>query len=321
MALTACSGPNNALNDETEVPIVLHAAPLVSAEVTSRTGEGEGTGSITSWDNTDVDILMYTTSSSSATSESLRWKATIGQDATVSLNPPRLYYPGLTYYFRGYFPAKEPDTSTNIVSYDITSGQTDIMMSDQVSGSRDNPTLKSTSGHTYMTYQHLLTQLNFRVKNDGTFPATYKVKKIEIKNLRVKAKLDLNDSKTYANALSFSDAATSTVTAYSNAAGLAWTMASGGYVLSDVISTVMIEPKSTAMAISITVTDGTSDIVLSISASSSGLKDITGQAKPDTAYYVDLTFNSTTVTPIITLADWTNVDKGTWQNDTTHSNW
>ncbi|MDR1003758.1 MAG: fimbrillin family protein [Prevotellaceae bacterium] len=65
-------------------------------------------------------------------------------------------------YLRGFYPQAVPDATTGIVEYDIKEGNVDVMLSDPVSGSKNDPL--SGVAPDVMQFKHLLTRFKFTFK-------------------------------------------------------------------------------------------------------------------------------------------------------------
>lgn len=203
LAAAACDKKDDAPENKDAVPVIVSVAPLEEA-IPMRSP-------LNSWNMTSVNMAL-------GESTGVLAGFTTVLDAVVNNNittfSPQLFYPnnGNTIHLRGYHP-RVATISDNKVSYTLT-GQEDIMICNTVSGSKSN-TIANQGSAGEVTYQHLLTQLNFVLYNNGTFPVSAKVTAIRIHNVSKAASLDL-----MTGMLTFSDSPTSTFAAYSNPSGI-----------------------------------------------------------------------------------------------------
>ena len=210
----------------TVTPTTLWGQPLVEGS-TSRAGS---TGPIDSWYNTQVHMAYGQSSDFSSLGHRLALKGNVhGSMTTFS---PQLFYPSAeTIYMKGFYPRADALTSGsaygktaevivgNKIQYTID-GSYDIMVSNGLSGSSATPI----SG--ILTYRHLLTQFSFILVGNGSFPSSARVRKIELRNVRTDAVLDLapeynglgHTDPSYP--LTFTDSPTKTIVAFENSTGV-----------------------------------------------------------------------------------------------------
>lgn len=125
----------------------------------------------------------YTTNAWNATATFI---ASTTASTSFSFNTPK-YYPvdGSSVYIKGYFPAGTISGKT--VTYTETDGSNDVMITPQVSGS------KATVTPLAFTFNHLLTQLQFKLVASTGYDVTKTVTKIVVKSQQTPATLTLND--------------------------------------------------------------------------------------------------------------------------------
>lgn len=106
----------------------------------------------------------------------------------ISLSPMR-YYPtdGSPLYLRGFYPPA-PLSPDGTLSYTLT-GEEDLMLTDELSGSQDNP-FTADEGKTLM-HRHLLTQLSFLLKLDVPDPDRYGIRSLHLNGLAQDVRLTL----------------------------------------------------------------------------------------------------------------------------------
>lgn len=125
----------------------------------------------------------YTTNAWNATATFI---ASTTASTSFSFNTPK-YYPvdGSSVYIKGYFPAGTISGKT--VTFTGTDGSNDVMITPQVSGS------KTTVTPLAFTFNHLLTQLQFKLVASTGYDVTKTVTKIVVKSQQTPATLTLND--------------------------------------------------------------------------------------------------------------------------------
>lgn len=117
--------------------------------------------------------------------------AASGSQTSFSFTPAQ-YYPvnGSTVYIKGYYPAVPP--VNNIVTYSTFDGTQDVMLSNQVSGT------KAVSSALAFTFSHLLTQLQFNLVAGTGYGVSTTVTSIIIRSQQTVKTLNVNDgSMTY----------------------------------------------------------------------------------------------------------------------------
>lgn len=142
---------------------------------------------------TDISAI-FVASKTSNTYTSYQWSDTLdfvaNQTPTAALSfTPKRYYAvnGDAIYIKGYFPGGSPATTSNVVTYAATDGSIDVLLTDEVSGTR-------TSGPLNFVFKHKLTQLQFKFVAGSGFPTAVKnVTSLVIKSTQTfPIQLDLN---------------------------------------------------------------------------------------------------------------------------------
>ncbi len=106
----------------------------------------------------------------------------------ISLSPMR-YYPtdGSALYLRGFYPPA-PLSSDGTLAYSLT-GEEDLMMTDELSGSQDAPFTADESK--ILVHRHLLTQLSFLLKLNVPAPDRYAIRSLHLNGLAQDVRLSL----------------------------------------------------------------------------------------------------------------------------------
>lgn len=300
-------------NRETVVPegkvaVEIDVSPLGGYELVTRADEGKGP--MTGWYNTEV-YMAYAQALGSTFPGFSEAKRGIVVSNKTSFQP-QLFYPALqTVWLRGFHPREcvtnlgtdmEIDASGE-VHYTIT-GHEDIMISNTLSGSEQN---SFNDQNAKLHYEHLLTQLSFKMVCEIGFPSSYKVKYIRIKGVRINAVLDLNVEPDMTNpdnpALLVFGAETGDLIAYENTSGLALPENNPtelGYV--------MFRPNEN-FDIEVEFTNGDKVLVTEIVRKSDGLDISDGNTVRGKHYLVELTFKTVGMLPSVT-ALWNPEDVG-----------
>lgn len=192
---------------------------------------------------------------------------------------PAQYYPidGSTIYMTGFAPAAT--VTAGSVDYTII-GDEDIMVTNQLSGT------KATANVLSFTFNHLLTQLKFKVvAADNSFPSGVTVKQISVTNTQTSAALNLNDG-----TLDFSGGAND-LTAFSD----------GNYAINMTGVTanelLMVEPGTAQILLDVVVDDnGTARTYTGVVVTLATVKG--------SSHLITLTFKTTAVTANATVAPW-----------------
>lgn len=299
IALSIATGCNREADKDAKdrISVVINVTPLAAMSLT----ETDTKAPVTEWSNTSVNMALGQTQGMSPSNYTVVLSAIVHNNVTSF--SPKLFYPtnGEYIHLRGYHPRPVATTITdNKVKYTIT-GQEDIMVSNVVSGSASNP-IAGQGEAGVVTYEHLLTQLNFILKNDGTFPSSVKVTVIRIKNLSLRATLDLTDG-----TLTFDSPSTDILTAYSNPAGLEVLTTS-----SAPLGHIMIQPGAfgagESTAIEIEFSTGDKVTVSGLITEESGHEGEVVGSKAGSAYMVVLTFKGMEVTSSMVPVTWNKKD-------------
>lgn len=124
----------------------------------------------------------YTTNAWTATGTFVASGAT---PASFSFSPAKYYPVDSTYiYIKGYYPAGT--ISGNTVTYTTFDGTQDVMLSNQVSGTKGTATALA------FTFNHLLTQLQFNLVAGSGYDASKTVTSIVIRSQKTAKTLDVN---------------------------------------------------------------------------------------------------------------------------------
>ncbi len=265
----ACSegGPNG---NDGRVPVELSVMDLAVAV------DAQTKAPLNAWNNTPISMAYG--NNADLTTYAKAWHGTVNRNVTSF--SPLLFYPNdnSVIYLRGFYPrcaGTETSITGNLVSYTGLTGSEDVMISNKVSGQQSN-TIKNQGEPGIVKYSHLLTQLSFRFRNDGTFPTSMKVAGVRVNGVRRDATLNLNDG-----SLTFSGVAGSILTTSDFGTP---------YEVTTVRSTpkgiVMVEP-GVPVTVDILFNSGDEITVSDLTIASGGA---VGKA-----YEVDLTFKGTSI--------------------------
>ena len=208
-----------------------------------------------------------------AWSSTVAFTASTTPTAALSFSPVR-YYPvdGSSIFIKGYYPTGTLTDST--VTYSYTDGSVDLMISNEQSGT------KTASAPLAFTFNHLLTQLQFKfVAGTGYVPGGRTVTGITLKTQKLPTVLNLN---------------TGGITTYGTAADIALT---GSYTISTIGDLAAVYPMVKAgEALNLDIK--TSDNVV-YSTGPITLSTVAGQA-----HLVTLTFTPKEITSTVKVTDW-----------------
>lgn len=131
------------------------------------------------------EILAFAVGKSSGTYNEI-WEARATGREAVPLQPR--YYPedGSRLYLRGYYPLAEP--GSNGVVYHLDGSQ-DVLISNEQSGSLTDMFWQESKR---FTFNHLLTQLNIRVRVEEDYPEGARLMRMQIEGSHRDMLLDLN---------------------------------------------------------------------------------------------------------------------------------
>ena len=169
-------------------------------------------------------------------SDTISFNASSTTSAAFSFTPKR-YYPSsnTSVFVKAYYPNGTIGSTNNLINYATTDGSLDVLFASEQSGSRQTaPTLN-------FTFNHLLSQLQFKFVAGTNYPAGKTVTSLVIKNAQTfPTQLDLNTGLlTYsASNISFT--------------GKSYSISSSGTVIPD---TPMVAPAN-SVVLSITTSDG-----------------------------------------------------------------
>lgn len=174
VSLTACTGEHTNINipaPPTPVPIQLYTGIRTRAAIDAFSG-------------TPPICVACGTASGDYTQ---CWNGIATADR-ITLSPMR-YYPadGSPLYLRGFYPPA-PLSSDGTLAYTLT-GEEDLMMTDELSGSQDAP-FTADEGRTLML-RHLLTQLSFLLQLSVPNPDRYGIRSLHLNGLAQDVRLSL----------------------------------------------------------------------------------------------------------------------------------
>lgn len=179
IGLSACrqESDTNGEDAHSDQPVHIHG------QLTSRAGSSEG--------SFGDPVLIEVLKGERTNEYSDTWKATAESNSLI-FNPQR-YYPlsNQAIFLRGLSPAP-----TTVVAagkkyqFDLSKGDADIILSNEVSGSYYAP-FSDSDASTYMKFEHLLAQMQFQLFNNGAFPLFRKIAKITLKGASDTAELDV----------------------------------------------------------------------------------------------------------------------------------
>lgn len=276
-AMTSCSNENDVVDSSVSGPVAIQmnaGVGSVNVGVRSAVNPGDAFGAqfVASAQTGDYAATIWDT------------EAAIAANGAVTLTTPQ-YYPidGSVVYMKGFAPA---GTATNgTVDYTIT-GDEDIMVTSEQSGTR------TTAGALSFRFDHLLTQLKFKVKAaDNTYPAGVTLKELTVAGMQNSASLNLNTG-----ALTFSGATVALDV-----------LKNGAYAINptgtSITELLMVNPGA-AITLDIVINDGTNDIPYT-GITVGGLTTVKGSS-----HLITLTFNTTIVTAEAIVAPWTPGTEG-----------
>lgn len=271
-AMTSCSNENDGVQPDNGMPVeVKLSANVLNVQGRAAVSPGDAFGA------------QFVASGTSADYSSPLWneEAAVAAGGAVTLTSPQ-YYPidGTTVYMTGYAP--KATAAAGAVEYVLT-GQEDVMMTRQLSGS------KATAAALAFQFEHKLTQLKFKVKAGNSFPAGINVTEIKVNGTKTTASLTLADG-----TLTFSGSV-ATVTAFT---GKSYSVNASGTEASDV---VMVEPGVT-VSLDIKIDDVNSTVFTNIPVS---LTTVAGSS-----HLITLTFENQEIQATATVAPWTPGDEG-----------
>ena len=290
-AMTACTSEGDPIDEvDVKVPIELNAGVL---EISSKAVVNPG-------DAFEAQVIASETTKTYTTSlwtESGAGNISVDTDGKVSFNPIQ-YYPadGKTIYMIGYSP--RATASNGKVAYTIQ-GDNDIMVSNEISGSRTN---KSSTGKE-LNFKHLLTQLQIKViaADKDAIDAWGDITSIEVVDASTTVELDLTQgvltetsSKTIANVHVDYDFTTALTLPNSAASPTAEEAKPAG--------NVMVLPSDTKYQLLIKTEKNTDGITIDPSVVST---------EASKAYEIKLTFKASNVDVTASVGQWEPVTGGT----------
>jgi hypothetical protein len=306
--VAGCSKDGPQDGETARVPITLRVGEAPGFELSTRSP-------LEGWYNTSV-WMAYGESASAANTSFIGFGRVL--DGFVANNMttfrPLLFYPanGETIYLRGVYPREgitnlgaNGEITGDRIEYTIT-GQEDIMVSNTLSGSLDTPI----PDDALLRYRHLLTRLSFTVRSTGVFPSTLRLTFIRVLNVSRNAVLELDPVAYPAydtpDILTFTDAPTSTLTAYGDETGRQVTTG-----ISEEFANVMFRPGE---AFDVQIGFNTGDVLTipAIMTTGSDPRDISlpGGTLMGMKYKVNVTLSMEGFTPAISAA-WVEVQTGT----------
>lgn len=235
----------------------------------------------------DAFDAQFVASETSGDYSTVLWnpEAAVAAGTGVITLDPLQYYPinGSTIYMRGFAP--QATVAGGKVAYTVD-GSNDIMLTEELSGS------KATTTPLGFTFQHLLTQLKFKVMAaDASFPSDITVTEIKVTNTQTAASLTLDDG-----SLVFSGGAKE-LTVFTG----------GSYPISttaaNISELVMVEPGTTQILLDVAVNEN------GISRSYPGVVVALATVQGN-SHLITLTFKTSEVTAKATVAPWTNGAEG-----------
>lgn len=287
-AMTACtseSDPVDETQNDEKVEIKLNAGVM---EITSKAVINKGS-------KFDAQIVASKTDAEYTTplwTTATDGNISIAEDGAVSFETPQ-YYPadGTSIYMKGFAPRKT--ITDGKVNYTIT-GDEDIMISNQISGDKNN---KSSTGKK-LTFAHLLTQLKIKViaENKAAIDAWGTITSIEVQNPSTSLVLDLKAGTIAESAtpnkqnLGLKGFTTGMTLPNKTATPDAETAKDAGYI--------MLLPNASAYTLFITTSNNTSGQAITTTLSATSASN---------AYEVTLTFKSAKIDVTAEADVWTTV--------------
>lgn len=179
------------ISDNSELPHPQSCVKSVTLPVQPLGTGGETRAAVDLWNGTTVS-LAYRDVSENEYTKALDVVIETEADQVIDMG---MEYPvdNSLFYVRGYHPAEKPQAS-GIVSFDISKGDVDMMWSQEVSGSQNDPIIDN-AGKT-LQFEHLLTRITFRMQcaPDQSYPARISAVCLEghgSHSLRTRASLNL----------------------------------------------------------------------------------------------------------------------------------
>lgn len=284
LGVASCQNAPDEQENLQEKPIILRTGLKETTTVGTR-------APINNFDNTKVHILRGNSSNPLSFIES--WPAKISILKNVTFNPGHIYpLTNETVVLRGFYPdPKETvEGSRSVYTYSLADGETDILCSDVVSGAYISPITAE------MKFNHLTSQLQVWITNDGSFPEFRKITKLELLGLKVTAQLDVATGE-----LTFIGEETPVVL-YDNGEGFTYPI----NTFSQIGKAVMIQPEATDVKVKMSFNDNT------VSTYPIHFNRVTGNGEvplAGVAYQVDFIMTSFRVVPTITIQAWKSVGK------------
>ena len=153
-------------------------------------GLGQGTRAVVDgWDNTPVSVAY----AFGAEDYTKAFNATVVGTADKHVNTGMAYPAGdVPAHFVGYHPVEVPDAMGQVI-YDISNGDVDLMLSNEISGTHSVPITDK------LNFEHKLTRITFEMNCKAGSPAypepilgVFADNAVPTKSLMTRAKIDLN---------------------------------------------------------------------------------------------------------------------------------
>lgn len=269
-AMTSCSNENDGVQPDSGSPAEIKLSANVLNVLNAQTRAVVNAG--------DAFDARFAASATTADYSSPLWneEAAVAAAGVVSLTNKQ-YYPvdGSDVYITGYAP--KSTATDGAVSYTLT-GQEDVMMTQQLSGS------KATATALAFEFKHKLTQLKFKVMASSSFPTGVTVTEIKVNGTKTAASLALKDGM-----LTFSGNA-APVMAFT---GKSYAVTAAGTAATEV---VMVEP-AVPLTLDVTINDGSTTTVFSDVS-------ITLTTKAGSSHLITLTFENQEIQATASVAPW-----------------